>query len=336
MQECHCEVFAVCWLVNGAPQYHPPPDRGSVLTDPTHIEIDAEVLEIWRLSCLRPLLGGYHNRHWLVMNPSRTELVLRRYKEDHFADLAYEFDVMRLLRDRGWPAPELVEQPIEHGGTTWCLLTKLPGAEITATPAEEQRRRGRLLAEFHETTSELCSLGQRQGWLLPDERVVDPSLLEAIRTYETVRPDEGYVLRWHLERAAERLAGLDLGKAEKLVLHSDFVSRNLLFLDDQLSGILDFEGTHLSVRVADFSLSWRGRYDEVVHGYEEVRRLSDLDWQLLVPAYWSWLFIGVRDRIERNDEAALRREDFAWQLKQLSRRSDLFGDLKEPFPGPPV
>ena len=191
---------------------------------------------------------------------------------------------------------------IDHEGTTWCLLTQLPGAESTATPAEEQRRRGRLLAEFYVTTSELCSLGQRQGWLLPDERVEDPSLLEAIRTYEAVRPDEGYVLRWHLERATERLAGLDLGKAEKLVLHSDFVSRDLLFLDGQLSGILDFEATHLSIRVADFALSWRGCYDEVVHGYEEVRRLSDLDWQLLVPAFWSWLFIGVRDWISPNPD----------------------------------
>ena len=135
--------------------------------DPSHVDIDAEVLESWRLSCLHPLKGGFHNHHWLVETMNHTQLVVRRYKEDYFADLEYEFDVMRLLKERGWPVPALVESSIEHDGTIWCLFTRLPGAECTATLAQEQRRRGRLLAEFHETSIELCSLGQRQGWQLP-------------------------------------------------------------------------------------------------------------------------------------------------------------------------
>ena len=97
--------------------------------------------------------------------------------------------------------------------------------------------------------------------------------------------------------------------------------------------MLDFEATHLNVRVADFALSWRGCYDEVVHGYEEVHPLDDLDWQMLVPTFWAWLFIGVKAWIEGMNSAELQRADFGWQIKHMMRRSALFGDLREPFPG---
>jgi aminoglycoside phosphotransferase (APT) family kinase protein len=295
----------------------------------------AEIIRTWQLTPTALLEGGYHNLHWLVATPSWTELVLRRYKDDHFADLDYEFEVMRLLHGRGLPVPELVEHPLDCDGTTWCLFTRLPGASYTAVTVEEQRCRGRLLAEFHETSKQLTHLGQRQGWVVPDERICDPALLAAIRRYEAVRPDDGYLLRWHLERAVERLGAIDLEGAEKFVLHSDFVGRNLLFLDNELSGIVDFEATHLSVRATEFLLSWRGCYDDVIHGYEEIQKLDELDWQLLVPAFWSWLFIGMKAWIDNATTDQLRQQEFTWPIKMLLRRSELFADLSEPYPGRP-
>ena len=222
---------------------------------------------------------------------------------------------------------------MDHAGCTWCLLTKLPGVSNTVRDRDEQRRRGRLLAELHESTNDLADLGQRTGFLFPDATLSDPSLMAAIKKYEAVRPDVGYILRWYIERAIEQLTPLDLESADKLVLHSDFIAPNILYDDDELSGILDFEATHLNVRVADFALSWRGCYDEVIHGYEEVRKLNDVDWQLLVPTFWSWLFMGVGNLVELASQEELRQFDFTWQTKLLARRSKLFADLMELFPG---
>ncbi len=290
--------------------------------------IDAEILKTWQLSPVGELKGGFQNQHWLVETRSGTSLVLRRYKEDRLPNLEYEFAVMHRLREQGWPVPELVELPLDHGGRTWCLFTLLPGDKTSAIGQEEERRRGRLLAELHETLKSLTDLGQRRHFLLPDAIACDPSLLEAIRRIEAVQPEEGYVLRWHLERAAERLAILDIAGAEKLVLHGDFVARNLLFADGgELSGVLDFENTHLNIRVADFAMAWRGCYDEVIRGYEEVHPLDELDWHLLVPTFWSLLFMGIKDLLEPMDEDQLRQVDFSWHIKLLSRRSALFGDL---------
>jgi thiamine kinase-like enzyme len=141
-------------------------------------------------------------------------------------------------------------------------------------------------------------MGQRRGFSLSNEVVCDPELVATVREYEGVCPAEGHIMRWHIERAQEDFEGIDLDGAETIVLHGDLAPWNLLFEGEKLTRILDFEGSHLNYRVADFSNSWRGYQDEVIEGYEEVQPLTDLDWQLLVPVWWSWMFIGVKDEIK--------------------------------------
>ena len=101
---------------------------------------------------------------------------------------------------------------------------------------------------------------------------------------------------------------------------------------ESLAGVIDFEATHLNYRVADFANSWRGYQDEVIEGYEEVNRLSDLDWELLVPAYWAWLFIGVKQEIETSLAGECSPPDFEWQIRHLLRREGLTGRLADPYP----
>ena len=292
------------------------------------IEMDPQVMQEWHLSPVR-FLGGQHNLHWLVESGANA-LVLRRYSDRH-SDLGYELEVLRRLRDLGWPVPQLIEQPIVSGGRTWCLFTQLPGAHTTKTGPAEQRARGRLLAELHESTASVTDLGQRRGFNRSDAVIRDPELLAAVRAYERVQPGPGHMMRWHIDRACERLETLDLDAAETLILHSDFSAWNILFEGDELSGVLDFEGTHLNFRVADFALSWRGRYDDVIKGYEEVHQLSDLDRQLLVPAFWSWLFMGVKEEFSSMLKGELAVHGSDWQIVHLARRSKLFGDLAEPY-----
>ena len=66
--------------------------------------------------------------------------------------------------------------------------------------------------------------------------------------------------------------------------------------------------------------------------FNESRPRSDVDWKMLVPTFWSWLFMGVGDWVERTSPDELQQSNFSWQIKLLSRRSRLFGDLRELFP----
>jgi Ser/Thr protein kinase RdoA (MazF antagonist) len=72
-------------------------------------------------------------------------------------------------------------------------------------------------------------------------------------------------------------------------------------------------------RIADSALSWRGRYDAVIHGYDEVSPLAPEEWALLTPMWWAFLI-----ECACNDLAAGIRDD-GWTIKQLLRRSPLMG-----------
>ena len=89
----------------------------------------------------------------------------------------------------------------------------------------------------------------------------DPGLDRILAAHERERTEEVHLLRWHLDRARARIAALQPHLRPGILIHGDFTPWNLRYLDGRLSGILDFELAHHDHRVADFALSWRGRYD---------------------------------------------------------------------------
>jgi aminoglycoside phosphotransferase (APT) family kinase protein len=263
-------------------------------------------------------LGGRLNQHWLVESDGKL-FVLRGYVREPIESVEYEREVLRRLGQQGWPVPKPVREPVALLGRLWCLFTLLPGESRSERTADERRARGRLLARLHEATASLVDIGQRKGFRKADEVVRDPQLLEAIQKYERVRPAAGHVMRWHLDKTCEMFDGLVLDRVETIVLHGDFAPWNMLFVDERLSGIIDFEAAHLNYRVSDFALSWRGYQDDVIEGYEQVRALNELDWQLLIPCYWSWLFLGVQEKISSMIEGNAPYHDFDWQNQASDR-----------------
>jgi len=287
-------------------------------------------MEHWGIAP-REYLGGRINEHWLVESGG-SRLVLRGYANEQFADIHYELVVLRRLEGLGWPVPVAVRELLHCEGRMWGLFTWLPGAPRLTNGVAEERARGRLLAALHDSTALIVDMGQRKGCGLAEEVVGDPELLPLIEDYARIYPVEGQIMRWHLDEALERFAHIDLKAAETIVLHSDFAPWNLLYEGKKLTGILDFEGTHLNYRVSDFALSWRGDHHEVIDGYEEVHELTELDRELLIPAYWSWLFLGVRDEIKGMVAGNTPPHGFEWQVKHLMRRSGILGERVAVYP----
>ncbi len=281
----------------------------------------AEVLGQFGVRVVAPL-GGRLNRHWLV--EARGErLVLRRWSA-LADDIGYELRLLASVAALGWPVAPAVAGPVELGGRVWCLFPFLPGepppvaGPMHGTEAE-QRARGRLLATFHADLARLDGLGQRGGWRRCEEILGDPTLDRVLAEHERERAEEIRLLRWHLDRARERIAGLRARERPGMIIHGDFTSWNLRFQGGRLSGILDFELAHWDHRIGDFALSWRGKYDAVIHGYAEVSPLEPEEWELITPMWWALLIDGAR-----RDLAAGTRDD-GWTVKQLLRRSPLMG-----------
>ena len=264
-------------------------------------------------------LGGRNNLHWLVSTRGGAR-VLRRFAKCPMASVAFEYELLRRLRDMGWPVSAPVAEPIEGADGLWGLFELRPGTPRTDNSAASQRIRGKLLAELHRDTATLVHLGQRPGFTEAHEVLSDPLLGSALRRYERDRPEPGRVLRWHFDKTIELISDVDLDGLSRVILHGDFAPWNLLYEAGELTGVIDFEAAHLNWRVSDFALSWRGYQDDVIAGYEDIHALSDADRQMILPAFWAWLYRGVRSEIEASERGLTRRPDFDWQIRHLLLR----------------
>ncbi|EHQ90608.1 putative homoserine kinase type II (protein kinase fold) [Desulfosporosinus youngiae DSM 17734] len=270
-------------------------------------------------------LGGRLNQHWLV-DLRGERLVLRLWWSKSPEDMDYELRLLTSISVLGWPVAPAVEGPVNLDGQFWCLFPYLPGdPPSVADRIAEQRARGRLLAQFHTDLEKLSGFGQRGDWQRCEKVLNDPTLERVLSKNERKQPEETRILRWHLERARQRVDGLKTQARPSIVIHGDFTPWNLLFKDGRLSGILDFEFAHLNHRVADFALSWRGRHDEVVRAYDEVSPLDPEEWELLTPVWWAWLIGGACKDLA---QGILTHE---WTIKHLLRRSPLMGQDSAEF-----
>ena len=271
------------------------------------------------------------NQHWLVEAQGQ-QLVLRRWGQSPLVDskalsdasIAYEVRLVEALAALGWSVAPPIAGPKEAAGHVWSLAPFLPGEPPVLTDAthgsrEEQRARGRLMAEFHAGMAQVPALGQRPGWRRCEQVLADPALDETLARHERERSEEVRILQWHLEQAREQSAGLSLQERSGIIVHGDFTPWNLRFMNGRLSGILDFELAHSDHRVGDFALSWRGKYDDVVWGYNEVSPLEPEEWALITPLWWAQL-IGHACR-----DMQAGTSDNGWTLNKLLERSPLMG-----------
>src|SRR3569833_3183191 len=167
-------------------------------------------------------LGGRVNHHWLV-DRDGGGVVLRRWTEHTSID--WEVELLDRLWAAGLPVPRVLDGPVEINGVSWSLAPNFAGEHVMShgTP-EDQRARGRLLAEFHARTASIDN-GQRPGWRRCEEVLGDDfdSILSAS---SKDRPDEVRVLRWHLDRVRQRLQGLGLEGRPSILVHGDFTPWN--------------------------------------------------------------------------------------------------------------
>ena len=175
------------------------------------------------------------------------------------------------------------------------------------------------MAEFHVALAQLGDQRQREDWRRCEAILGDPVLDRVLAEQEQERPEEVRILRWHLDKSRDRIATLPLHARPGMIIHGDFTPWNLLYSEGRLSGILDFELAHWDHRVGEFALSWRGKYDAVVHAYAEVAPLEPEEWEMLTPVWWAGLIENACRLLVEG------RWDDGWIVKSLLRRSPLMG-----------
>lgn len=273
---------------------------------------------------IRDIRAGRVNRHWHVV-AGGSEYALRRYARTPFVtrtseSIAFEHEAIRRAAAKGWPVatpiPSLEgDTLVERDGSLWSLFPFLAGRPATTTSARHLRIKGRLLARLHADMADLGPGEQRVGfgrmWELDGYMGSGLPLNEMLRTFSESHNDASWTVRGQRYRNLRELSRVGYGDLPDQFCHFDFHRDNLLFADGELSGLLDFDSSHLDARVADIATSIAldclepPTYEAIspeatrafVEGYAEGSRLTEQEQLLIVPLVRSWIIAAAAGRI---------------------------------------
>jgi len=257
----------------------------AVYTDvsPSALEQFIAGYDIGRLVSFHGIAEGVENSNFLLQTSSGTYILTLYEKRVHPGDLPFFIGLMQHLAARGLTCPQPVAQRSgamlgELAGRPAAIVTFLPGVSVRRPTAQNCAALGHGLAQLHLAGADfgltranaLSVAGWRPLFEAADGRAdeVAPGLADAITAELAV-----------LE--ADWPRGLPAG-----VIHADLFPDNAFFLDDRLSGIIDFYFActdFLAYDVAVCLNAWcfepDGSYNvtkgrALLQGYEEVRPLG--------------------------------------------------------------
>lgn len=238
--------------------------RAGSPADRPAIEEALRAFGITGASSVKVLEGGAANEHWRVDVPGEGVRVLRRYhRRQTQASVAYEHRLLQFLHEQGWPvAPAIVASggsQLETDSGRWALFPFKPGEP----PEDDQRtmqRKGALLALLHADLRGWQE-GQRPGF----GRITDldtPLRLDGfadfhalVAWYALTEPERAAKLEDMRDLVVALLDQLGYGDLPDDVVYFECLGNNILFVGNDVTGMLDFDLAHRDARVADIGRS---------------------------------------------------------------------------------
>ena len=268
--------------------------------------------------------AGIENTNYFV-NTSGGRWVLTLFETLPVSELPFCLYLMDHLDAHGIPSPAPVADRNEHilsvlKGKPAALVQRLPGRSALTPTIPQCAAMGEMLARLH-------LVGQSYGRQRPNSR--GPQWWQ--RMAEVLLP--------YLDAAGQRLLTNELDHQMRLrdavlprgIIHGDLFRDNVLFVDDRLTGVIDFYYAcndaliyDLAVTVNDWCMEPDGtpnlaRWHAVLAGYRSRRELQPAEiaaWPLMLRAaalrFWlsrlyDWCFPREGDVVHVKDPEAYRR-----------------------------
>jgi Ser/Thr protein kinase RdoA (MazF antagonist) len=235
------------------------------------------------------------NGNWLVETAGAEPVVLRRYRPSATAaELAYEHVVLRHLDAAGWTVPVPASDLVRHDGAWYCLTRHVPGTAVRPESAWQRLRRGRDLARVHLALRGLAErIGQRPGYHAQHTGITTRTGFDweaGVCALEHANPRLAAWAHAATGQVHDDLNAIGAGGLPLTVIHGDFAEWNVHYQDGLLSGVIDFDLTHLDSRPYELAIARTHRAPEAVDGYRaELARcgwpLSDLEEAAIGPVY---------------------------------------------------
>lgn len=208
----------------------------------------AELARHWPLggwTSVSPVPGG-KNEHLRLTAADGVHYLRRSYRSKPLDELLGQLALMRLLRSRGFPAPEVVPTSTgvdfaELSGRVWIATRGVEGEPFDDGSLAHVRALGRTLAGYHRVVDDQSA------------EVAEPAVLGELRI-RAAEPETDPALQARTAGLVERLTRL-LPDLPRVVVHGGARRGSLVFRGDQVVGVLDFDSAHPDVRVLDLAVA---------------------------------------------------------------------------------
>lgn len=241
------------------------------------------VLSHYELGALRAcwrVPRGYVNEKWVVNTTTRRYVLKRRPPNLRDMDrIRAQHTLIQFLRDRGFPAPDLVPTRdgatfLELDGEVYEIQRYIPGDLCDAGRPTHVAQAARGLGWYHASVARFDhpSLQRAEERYGPRalQRIFDALVKDWDQPADTSLKDHICELRDHVEDLEARYNRF--GALPKLVIHGDYYADNLIFREDELVGVVDFDVAHRTWRAMElaealiyFAVERRRRFHHIVY-----------------------------------------------------------------------
>lgn len=212
----------------------------AVYTDVSDADLDGFLADydLGEVLAFKGIAEGVENSNFLLRTQAGTFILTLFEKRVNAADLPFFLDLMKHLVDRGLTCPLPIKQRDgsvlgELCGRPATIISFLDGVAIRRPRADHCRKLGEVLAKFHLATADF-----------PTQRPNDLSLTGWRTVYDGIpakRADEAFPgLRARMGRELDQMDKLWPRDLPAGVIHADLFTDNVFFLNNQVSGLIDF------------------------------------------------------------------------------------------------
>ena len=214
---------------------------------------------------------------------------------------------VRFLADRSYPTPAPVlsarqRTVVEHEGKYCALFPFVDGDQLQPTSVAQLSAAGAALGKLHQLSREFEPPERQCG---PDfvRRVLNAKARELGLVQTHLEPALWHRLQDALADSEELLGSVHTLSPWCMMIHGDFRGQNVLFADDSVAAVLDFDSAAFAPRLVDLAYALvffqavlaagpmtREETDAFLTAYEDVCPLSRAEKELL-PSFlrFSWL-----------------------------------------------
>lgn len=232
-----------------------------------------------------------------LLETTKGKYILRYYENRSLSSVIFESDLLAFLTSKHFPCPHPV---IDKTGKSVGLFQHKPfsifeyieGQPVERLTTSQKCQLINKVAELQNLSKDFNSIHQDSRWNY--SKMLCRELAEQ-KSNALNNPEAGQKLTW----IKQQLSLLDFpDDLPKGICHCDFHFSNILFLDDQLVGLIDFDDanyTYLTFDLVCLIDTWAWHYpakeldlqsaQEIVHIYEATRPLSPIEKRHFLDVY---------------------------------------------------